>query len=87
MYEPENDGSAADAAAGYRVLADVFREQAPPPPSASPALLRPLRTEADARAAVIRSRLLRAVNAMLAAGAIDREIAGEFVAAIDGATA
>lgn len=52
----------------------------------SPALLRRVRTEADARAAVIRARLLRAVNALFASGTLDREVALELVAAIEGAT-
>lgn len=76
MYQPELDGSAEDAARGFRTLADVT----------SPRLLRPVRTEADARAVLIRSRLLSAVNALYAAGAIEREIVGELVAAIEGAT-
>lgn len=55
-------------------------------PATSPRLLRPVRTEADARAAMIRKRMLSGVNAMFAAGAVDREIAGELVALIEGAT-
>lgn len=77
VYRPEDDGADIDAANGYRTIGDVL---------ASPQLLRPVRTEADARAAVIRSRMLAGVNAMFAAGAVDREIAGELVAMIEGAT-
>lgn len=75
VYQPELDGSMQDAAANDAAPAPV-----------SPRLLRPVRTEADARAAVIRSRLLRAVNALHASGALDRELALELVAAIEGAT-
>lgn len=56
-------------------------------PQISPRLLRPVRSEADARAAVIRARLLRAVDAMRGSGALDRELALELIAAIEGATA
>lgn len=84
MYEPESDGSAEDAAAGFRTIGDVLTRAAP---QISPRLLRPVRTEADARAALIRSRLLHSVNALYAAGAVDREIVGELIAAIEGATA
>lgn len=89
MYEPENDGSAEDRAAGFRTIGDVVRPivERVEEPTPSARLLRPIRTEADARAAVIRSRLLSSVNALFAAGAIDREIVGELIAAIEGATA
>jgi len=83
VYDPQHDGSAEDAAAGFRTIGDVLTRAAP---QISPRLLRPVRTEADARAAVIRARLLRAVDAMRASGALDRELALELVAAIEGAT-
>lgn len=78
-YFPEDDGSAEDYAAGYRTLADIDRP-------VSPQLLRPIRSEADARAAVIRARLLRSVNVWLISGLISSEVGGEIVAAIEGAT-
>lgn len=89
MYDPSQDGSAEDAAAGFRTIGDIVRPiiERSAEAVASPRLLRPIRTEADARAAVIRSRLLSSVNALFAAGAIDREIVGELIAAIEGATA
>lgn len=90
VYDPEHDGSAEDAAAGFRTIGDVVRpvvERSAGEQEGSARLLRPIRTEADARAAVIRSRLLSSVNALFAAGAIDREIVGELIAAIEGATA
>lgn len=87
VYEPEHDGSAEDAAAGFRTIGDVVRPIVQRSAPISPQLLRPVRSEADARAALIRSRLLHSVNALYAAGAIEREIVSEMIAAIEGATA
>ena len=88
VYDPTQDGSAEDAAAGFHTIGDVCRnlvERSAPAPI-SPQLLRPVRSEADARAAIIRSRLLRAIDALRQSGALDRELASELVAAVEGAT-